>query len=205
MDNLFVVLQIPQKRDAIVVVAAAVVGVVAWLQRVRCGVTQFPKLTTNYQTIVIRDGRITNIGKDGKVIIPDDAKQIPLNGKSLLPGWVMLHEHLFYGGSHKYPFTPKYANQVFIQQSVNYPRLFLAAGVTSARTVGSIKPYNDLSIKRAIDEGDLVGPDFDLTAPFLTGPTHSLEMYPLKNTKEVRETVRYWARLGFTSFKAYVS
>ena len=155
------------------------------------------------QTVVIRDGRITKIGRDGQVNIPKDAKQISLKGKSLLPGWVMLHEHLFYGGSHKYPFTPKYANQVFIQQSVNYPRLFLAAGVTSARTVGSIKPYNDLSIKRAIDEGDLVGPDFDLTAPFLTGPTHSLEMYPLKNTKEVRETVRYWARLGFTSFKAY--
>ena len=47
------------------------------------------------QTVVIRNGRISSIGADGSIDIPKEAKRISLEGKSLLPGWVMVNEHLY--------------------------------------------------------------------------------------------------------------
>ena len=49
------------------------------------------------------------------------------------------------------------------------PRLYLAAGVTTMRTTGSVEPYADLNLKREIDAGKLVGPHLDVTGPYLEG------------------------------------
>ena len=154
-------------------------------------------------TVIIRDGRITKIGRDGKVKIPKDAKRISLKGKSLLPGWVMTHEHIFYA-THPPKYSPNYMSYLSVQQSIAYPRLYLAAGVTSARTAGSTDPYSDLGIKRAIDSGDHVGPDFDLTTPFVTFSIpgfNYLNRSDIKTEQGAREMVRYWASRGFTSVK----
>ena len=164
-------------------------------------------------TVIVRDGRITKIGRDGKVKIPKEAKRISLKGKSLLPGWVMTHEHLFYL-AHQRQGVPGIGH-ASVNQPINYPRLYLSAGVTSARTAISSFPYGDLGIKRAIDDGVLIGPDFALTSPGLNGPidtdplviehnTYSLKGFDFRNTQQVREFVRFWGGLGFTTFKAYV-
>ena len=152
------------------------------------------------QTVIIRDGRITKIGRSGKVGIPKGAKKINLKGKSLLPGWVMTHEHLYYG-THPGNLPANIMDFFLTQQSISYPRLYLAAGVTSARTAGGIQPYTELGIKRAIDSGDLVGPDFDLTAPHLSGLGALLQLQAVNSVEDARATVRYWAGQGFTSFK----
>lgn len=150
------------------------------------------------QTVIIRNGRIANIGPDHEVSIPENARRIALQGRALLPGWVMLHEHLYN--------SPTWTDPVIAtEQPVSYPKLYLAAGVTSARTAGSIEPYTDLRIKEAIASGTMVGPDFDLTAPYLEGePGAVLQLHPLDSAQAAREHVRYWAGLGFTSFKAYM-
>src|SRR5687767_2271652 len=48
------------------------------------------------QTIVIRDGMIAAIGDAGTVPAPEGATIIDLAGKTVLPGLVMVHEHLYY-------------------------------------------------------------------------------------------------------------
>lgn len=150
------------------------------------------------QTVIIRDGRITRIGPDDEVDIPENARRLALDGKALLPGWVMLHDHLYN--------SPTWSNPpILTEQPTSYPKLYLAAGVTSARTAGSIEPYTDLRIKEAIAAGTMVGPDFDLTAPYLEGaPGAVLQLHPLESVQAAREHVRFWADLGFTSFKAYM-
>ena len=137
-------------------------------------------------TVLIREGRIVALGPDGAIDIPTVAKEISLLGKSLLPGWVMHHEHLYYAaGNHD-------------------PELYLSGGVTTARTAGTHRPYADIRIKDAIDTGALIGPTFHLTAPFLEGqPGTFLSMHLLDGPNEAREMVRYWAGQGFTSFKVY--
>jgi len=93
---------------------------------------------------------------------------------------------------------------ILTQQPFSFPRLYLSAGITSARTAGSIEPYTDIKIKESITSGNLIGPDFDLTAPYLESkPAAAFQLYSLKDADEAREMVRYWAHRGFTSFKAY--
>ena len=151
-------------------------------------------------TVVIKDGRIVSIGRDGEVKIPQKAKRISLQGKSLLPGWVMHHEHLYYLNN-----TRSSDPLVLTQQSFNFPRLYLSAGITSARTAGSIEPYTDLRIRERIEAGLLPGPTLDLTAPYLEGNSDSrfFQLHGLNSADEARDMVRYWASRGFTSFKAY--
>jgi enamidase len=48
------------------------------------------------QTILIRDGRIAAVGGAAGVQVPANAQVMDLTGKSVIPGLVMVHEHLFY-------------------------------------------------------------------------------------------------------------
>ncbi len=147
-------------------------------------------------SVLVEDGLIKSIGLDGSIGAPDNADIIDLDGKTLLPGLVMLHEHLFYNAS---------ADR-FIQatQPIYFPRLYLAAGVTTARTAGSFEPYTDLKVKQAINAGRIIGPDLDTTAPFIEGaPAQFLQAPEIETTKEAKAFVNYWADQGMTSFKAY--
>jgi hypothetical protein len=85
------------------------------------------------------------------------------------------------------------------------PRLYLAAGVTTARTTGSVEPYADLNLKKEIDAGKLVGPHLDVTGPYLEGANSPfVPMHQLSSPEEARQFVNYWADRGATSFKAYM-
>ncbi|MDG1820225.1 MAG: amidohydrolase family protein [Porticoccaceae bacterium] len=154
------------------------------------------------QTVIIRDGRIIKIGGDGTLEIPKDAKRISLRGKSLLPGWVMTHEHMHYiTRSTRINDGPaigiSVANTTFSPQSVIYPRLYLSAGVTTARTAGSVYHYTDLRVKRAIAAGELVGPDLDLTVGLdYVGSV-------VRDPEHARRQVRFWAGEGMTSVKLF--
>ncbi len=48
------------------------------------------------QTLILRDGNIAAIGDFANVAVPDGATNIDLTGKSVIPGLVMVHEHLYY-------------------------------------------------------------------------------------------------------------
>lgn len=147
------------------------------------------------QTILISDGKITTIGNAGSVQVPAGANRLDFTGYSALPGLVGMHDHLFYpaGGGlyHDMPFS--------------FPRLYLAAGVTTIRTTGNIEPYVDLEIKRAIDAGKMAGPKINVTAPYLEGGgTLIAQLHQLSGPEDARKMVEYWADQGARSFKAYM-
>jgi enamidase len=148
------------------------------------------------QTIVIRDGAIAALGPSSSVSPPAGAQVIDLTGKSVIPGLVHMHEHLYYptGGA-------TYANL-----SESFTRLYLAGGVTSMRTGGNTNGYGEINIKRAIDAGTKPGPWIDATAPYLQGPGLTIgQMYELKDAADARRMVNFWADAGATSFKAYMN
>ena len=151
------------------------------------------------QTILIDNGRIAAIGPDGSVAIPAGASRIDGRGRTAIPGLVGMHEHMYRTSSGDGPFN-------VIQAPVTFPQLYLASGVTTARTAGSVDPHGDLGIRREIEAGRLIGPDLDLTAPYLEGaPPAIAQLYPLRGPAEARAAVRHWASLGFTSIKAYMN
>src|SRR5918999_1054433 len=96
---------------------------------------------------------------------------------------------------------PMYSNMGF-----SFPRLYLALGVTTIRTTGSVQPYLDLEIKKLIDAGRMIGPKMHITAPYLEGPgAFTPVMHQLKDADDARKLVNYWADQGATSFKAYMN
>jgi enamidase len=147
------------------------------------------------QTIVIRDGKIAAIGDAAKLPAADGATVIDLSGRTVMPGLVMVHEHLYY------PTGP----QVYGQLGQSFTRLYLAGGVTTMRTGGNVNGFMDINLRRLIDAGQQPGPSIDATAPYLNGPNAFLQMYALRDAEDARKQVAYWAGVGATSFKAYMN
>lgn len=147
------------------------------------------------QTLLVRDGRIAAMGAEGTVAIPAGAESIDLAGRSVIPGLVMLHEHLYYPTG-----SGTYANL-----SESFSRLYLAGGVTSMRTGGNMNGYGEINLARAVARGEKPGPWIDATAPYLTGPGLSLgQLTSITTPAEARRMVDFWADAGATSFKAYM-
>ncbi|MGF2414841.1 MAG: amidohydrolase family protein, partial [Ferruginibacter sp.] len=156
---------------------------------------------TAHQTVIISNGKINWVGDDAKATIPNGATIIDLNGKAIMPGLVMLHEHMYISA---HSIEPRYAN--LRQLPFTFPRLYLAAGATTIRTCGSVEPYSDIRIKKDIDLGLLPGPNMELTAPYIEGKsTRFPQMKENKTPAEAAAFVNYWADQGFTSFKAYMA
>jgi imidazolonepropionase-like amidohydrolase len=151
------------------------------------------------QTVILDHGKIAAVGPAASTAIPTGAQILDLAGATVIPGLVGMHEHLFYpsGGG-----VPMYTEQAF-----SFPRLYLATGVTTARTAGSLEPYTDLNMKRLIDEGRMPGPRMYITGPYLEGG-HTIagpQMHELTGPDDAVRTVEYWAAEGATSFKAYMN
>ena len=148
------------------------------------------------QTIIIRDGRIASIGNLATLQVPAAALVMDLAGKSVIPGLVMVHEHL------TYPTAPGVSGNLI----ESFSRLYLAGGVASMRTAGNVSGLREIQHKKAIDAGASVGPWMDATAPFVEGaPGMGLDQfYVLKDAAEARSHVAYWTGIGATSLKAYM-
>jgi imidazolonepropionase-like amidohydrolase len=147
------------------------------------------------QTIVISNGTIASIGPAAGAAIPAGAEVKDLTGRTVLPGLVMVHEHFFYPAG----------NAMYTEQGWSFPKLYLAGGVTTLRTGGSIDPYADLNLARGIAAGEIAGPAMDATGPYLEGPGLPLvQVHALADSTEARRMVDYWAGAGATSFKAYM-
>jgi imidazolonepropionase-like amidohydrolase len=144
------------------------------------------------QHVVLRDGKIIAVGTS--VELPSNARVLDLQGRTVLPGLVMLHEHMMYFSG----------RAVWHSQPVSYPKLYLAAGVTTLRTAGAEHPEVDRNLKRRIDADLAPGPKMHLTGPYFNGVSGDfLGDTVVRNPEEARAAALYWADRGFTSFKLY--
>lgn len=152
----------------------------------------------NDQAVLIIKGRIAKTASSKDIAIPTSAKTLDCTGKTLIPGMVMMHEHLFYGES----LPPYYLG---VEMPISFPRLYLAGGATTIRTTGSVEPQTDLNIKQAIDKGQMPGPDIDATGPYIERELLPIpEVQFIKSPEEAAEEVSYWIARGSTSFKVYM-
>jgi imidazolonepropionase-like amidohydrolase len=150
------------------------------------------------QTVVFTDGKIVQVGDDQSITPPAGAQVIDGTGKTLIPGLVMLHEHMYY--------TLPVGNYFNIaEMPYSFPRLYLAGGATTIRTAGSIEPQTDLALKRMITAGKIIGPDMDVTAPYIEEQGYDIPaLNVVKGPLDAAQTVNFWADRGCTSFKMYV-
>jgi len=159
------------------------------------------------RNLLIEGGKITAIQSGSDVSATDGTTVLDLHGYTVMPGIIGMHNHLFYiarpnlnSQQHFYP------PLLVPQMTFASPRLYLAGGVTTMRTTGSIESYADLNLKHDIDAGKLPGPHLDVTGPYLEGSTsYFVQMPHLTSPDDARNTVEYWAGQGVTSFKAYMN
>jgi imidazolonepropionase-like amidohydrolase len=156
------------------------------------------------QTVVIENGTIREIGKSGSVSVPAGAHVIDLTGRSVIPGLVGMHDHLFYPtASGQGPVAG--APALYGEMGFSFPRLYLAGGVTSLRTTGSLETYTDLALKKMIDTGKIPGPQLHITGPYLEGVgSFTPQLHELSGPEDAVRLVNYWIDEGATSFKAYM-
>jgi len=144
------------------------------------------------QTIVIRGNRIAALGPSAEVEVPDGAEVLDLEGHTVIPGIVGLHNHTHYQGAQR---------RLFLEMSA--PRMYLGSGVTTIRTTGSFSPYGEITLKAAIERGEAIGPRMHITGPYITGPGGAGYMSQPADPEAARRVVRYWAEEGATWFKGY--
>jgi imidazolonepropionase-like amidohydrolase len=152
----------------------------------------------DHQTVVIDGDRIAAVGAARDVHPPAGATIVDGRGATLMPGMVATHEHLFW-------FAPSAPGPSGRPMPFQFPRLYLAAGVTSARTTGSMSPWTDLATRDGIAKHVRPGPKLDVTSPYISGPDEFYpEMARLRDAAEARAFVDMWADHGVTSFKLYM-
>jgi imidazolonepropionase-like amidohydrolase len=143
------------------------------------------------QTVIVEGDRFGAIGPVASTTVPAGARVLDLSNHTVLPGLVGLHEHTYFGGVTRV--TP---------MNLTAPLLYLAYGVTTAMTAGSMMPYHEVSLKRAVDEGRTPGPRFLIAGPYLDGDASRNPMSLKVGTPEAaRRAVRYWSEEGATWIK----
>ena len=158
------------------------------------------------RTVLIDGAHIVAV-QPASAPLPAGVTVLDLTGRTVMPGLVGMHDHMYYiARPNLDPQGHSEPPLVVPQMTFSAPRLYLAAGVTTLRTTGSVEPYADLNMKRQIDAGALPGPHMDVTGPYLEGPNSPfIQMHQLRDAADARRTVAFWADQGATSFKAYMN
>jgi imidazolonepropionase-like amidohydrolase len=115
----------------------------------------------NNAVIIVTDNRITAVGDARSVRVPSGAKVIDLGNATLLPGFIDAHTHLIgrvLGDPDGDDAAVRDYSAFGAILGVNHARETLMAGFTSVRNVGASGPFNDIALRKAIDEGWLPGP-----------------------------------------------
>ena len=141
------------------------------------------------QTLIIKNGYFHSIGPDSEVAIPKGATIINLQGKTIIPGIVGVHNHLHIPG---FPFVGEVAS-----------KLYLASGVTTIQTCGSASPHQEVELSQKIKKGNLIGPDIITSGPYFTGEGGNPNMIIPDDEKQIRDTIQYWTGKGVRWFKVY--
>ncbi len=105
-----------------------------------------------HQTVLVRDGKIAEVGPTARVRVPDDAQRIDGRGKYLIPGLAEMHGHL-----------PQQAGP-FAERTL---LLYVANGVTTVR--GMLGAPYQLELREAVRAGTMLGPTLVLAGPMMSG------------------------------------
>jgi len=118
------------------------------------------------QTVVVRDGRITDVGPSSRLRPPAGARTVDGRGRFLMPGLAEMHGHVPPPNA-----PPEYTENVLF--------LYLANGITTVR--GMLGAPNQLALRERTARGELAGPTLYLAGPSFNGnsvgsPEQAVEM-----------------------------
>ncbi len=162
--------------------------------------------------VIVVDGeQITAVGPADVTTTPPDAERIDLGDRTMLPGFIDAHSHA--------TINPGLRGIIGQLEGLNEPsprqvlrgarnlRIDLASGVTTMRLVGEV-PYNDVTLRDAIDGGYIVGPRLLISGRAITssnGHGSLVGAWIVDGTDEMRRVVREQLRMGCDFTKLIVT
>jgi imidazolonepropionase-like amidohydrolase len=111
--------------------------------------------------VIVTDNKITAVGDANSVRIPSGAKVVDLGDVTLLPGFIDAHTHLVgrvLGDPEGDMASVKDYESFAAILSVRNARDTLMAGFTTVRNVGASGSFDDMALRKAINEGWTPGP-----------------------------------------------
>lgn len=139
-------------------------------------------------TVLVREGRIVEVGPVDDVQVPADAQRIDAHGRWLMPGLAEMHGHV--PGDD----DPAYAEDILF--------LYVSNGVTTVRNMAG-HPYH-LGLRDRIAAGDLVGPTLFAASPWLTAEQAGTPEAADRIVREYRAAGFDLIKLGSIPRDAYV-
>jgi imidazolonepropionase-like amidohydrolase len=134
-----------------------------------------------HQTVVVRGGRIAEIGPSAKVKPPSDAVVVEGRGKFLMPGLAEMHGHL------PHPSQGEPVTKAFLT-------LFVANGVTTVR--GMFGFPNHVALRDSVARRETFGPRLFVSSPALSGQS-------VPDPETGRRLVREHKQAGFDFLKVH--
>ncbi len=111
--------------------------------------------------VIVTDNKITAVGDARSVRVPAGAKVLDLGDATLLPGFIDAHTHLVgrvLGDPEGDMAVARDYESFAAIISVMHARDTLMAGFTSVRHVGAAGRFDDMALRKAINEGWITGP-----------------------------------------------
>lgn len=137
-------------------------------------------------TVVVRDGRIAEVGSTRNVKLPAGARRVDGRGKYLIPGLADMHTHLYADGEAADSVAP-------------YELGVMAAnGVTATRIM--IGTPQHFELRRGIEAGRIVGPQMWVASPQFTGK-EDVNSRVVTTPEDARVAVRDMAKAGYDFIK----
>ena len=137
--------------------------------------------------VLIENARIKQVGNAGTITVDASVKKIDLNGKTIIPGFVDTHAHMWPSwGIHK--------NQVWVYAAN------LAYGVTATRdpqtATTDVLTYGDM-----VETGQIIGPRI-----YSTGPGVGYWFYNLKDLDQAKDILKQYSEYYNTkTIKMYLT
>ncbi|MGH7581568.1 MAG: amidohydrolase family protein, partial [Gemmatimonadales bacterium] len=137
-------------------------------------------------TVLVRDGRIAEIGATRNVRVPSGARQVDGRGKYLIPGLADMHTHLYSDGD-----TPDSVARYEVG-------VMVANGVTATRLM--IGTPEHFALRREIEAGRMVGPQMWIASPQFTGK-EDVNSRVVTTPEDARTAVKEMADRGYDFIK----
>jgi len=163
---------------------------------ITCGTLINPatnEVTTDAYVEII-SGKIIGVGKTDDLKADPAVRIVDYGGKYVIPGLIDTHGHTFGGVTYRYT-TCEY-----------HPAFYLAAGVTTVRSPGSMEPEGDFALRNRIDSGRLAGPRYFHSGEYVEqDPVTVRWMQPVTTQEEARLKIDQMILKGATSIKLYAA
>lgn len=141
------------------------------------------------QTVIISEGRISEIIAANKIKFGLNTPVIDGSGKYLIPGLAEMHGHV--PPTHPPANFPSFYDDDYVESTLF---LYVSAGITTVR--GMLGYDHQLELKEKVSSGEYIGPNLYLAGPSFNGNTVS-------SPEQAREKVRLQVEEGWDLLKIH--